>query len=180
MTPRSRGGGKSGNPAAVAGFPSAGGKSRLGTFPRSGVFHGPFTHKLSYRAVFLGWLIYSISNVPFSTLSFRRKHLPPLEEEPAGTWHEWAQQARAAAARGDYRDAVRIIYGAAVRRLAEAGTWQVDPARTHREYARLLPPDSVQRPRFLAITACFELGWYGSAKASATDYEAVLAELESL
>ena len=130
--------------------------------------------------VFLGWLIYSIANVPFSTLSFRRKHLPPPEEEPAGTWNEWVQQARAAAARGDYRDAVRIIYGAAVRRIAEAGTWQVDPARTHREYVRLLPPDSVQRPRFLAITSCFELVWYGSAKASATEYEAVLAELESL
>src|ERR1019366_6579345 len=50
---RSRGGGKSGNPAAVAGFPSAVGKSRLLTFPRSGVFHGPFTHKLCYRAAFI-------------------------------------------------------------------------------------------------------------------------------
>jgi hypothetical protein len=130
--------------------------------------------------VFLGWLIYSISNVPFSTLSFRRKRLPPPEEEAAGTWNEWVQQARATAARGDYRDAVRIIYGAAVRRIAEGGAWQVDPARTHREYVRLLPPDSIQRPRFLAIISCFELVWYGSAKASATDYEAVLAELESL
>jgi hypothetical protein len=130
--------------------------------------------------VFLGWLIYSIANVPFSTLSFRRRHLPPQEEEPAGTWNEWVQQARAAAARGDHRDAVRILYGAAVRRIAEGGLWQVDPARTHREYVRLLPPDSVQRPRFLAITSSFELVWYGSAEASATDYEAVLAELESL
>ena len=26
------------------------GKSRLLTFPRSGVFHGPFTHKLCYRS----------------------------------------------------------------------------------------------------------------------------------
>ena len=130
--------------------------------------------------VFLRWLIYSLSNVPFSNLSFHRKQLVPQQEEPAGTWNEWVQRARAAAARGDFRDAVRIIYGAAVRRIAEAGTWQVDPARTHREYARLLPPVSVQRPRFLAITACFELVWYGSAKASATDYEAVLAELESL
>jgi hypothetical protein len=130
--------------------------------------------------VFLGWLIYSIANVPFSTLSFRRKQLPAPEEEPAGTWNEWVQQASAAAACGDYREAVRIIYGAAVRRIAESGAWQVDPARTHREYVRLLPPDSVQSPRFLAITSCFELVWYGSAEASATDYEAVLAELESL
>src|ERR1019366_890321 len=42
FTRRSRGGGKSGNPAALAGFPNGGGKSRLWTFPRSGFFHGPF------------------------------------------------------------------------------------------------------------------------------------------
>src|SRR5487761_549219 len=38
---RSRGGGKSGNHAALAGFPSEVGKSCLWTFPRSGFFHGP-------------------------------------------------------------------------------------------------------------------------------------------
>jgi hypothetical protein len=43
---RSRGGGKSGNPAAVAGFPSAEEKSCLWTFPRNGFFHGPCTQRL--------------------------------------------------------------------------------------------------------------------------------------
>ena len=90
------------------------------------------------------------------------------------------QQARSAAARSEYRDAVRIIYGAAVRRIGDAGTWQVDPARTHREYVRLLPDDSSQRPPLLAITICYERVWYGHAQASAVDYEAVLAELESM
>jgi hypothetical protein len=47
---RSRGGGKSENPAAVAGFSSAVGKSCLWTFPRNGFFHGPCTHRW-YRAV---------------------------------------------------------------------------------------------------------------------------------
>jgi hypothetical protein len=41
---RSRGGGKSENPAAVAGFSSAVEKSCLWTFPRNGFFHGPCTH----------------------------------------------------------------------------------------------------------------------------------------
>src|SRR5438552_15811709 len=44
------GSGKSGNPAAFAGFPSGVGKSRLWTFPRSVFFHGPFTHRFCYRA----------------------------------------------------------------------------------------------------------------------------------
>ena len=42
---RSRGGGKSENPAAVAGFSSAVKKSCLWTFPRNGFFHGPSTHR---------------------------------------------------------------------------------------------------------------------------------------
>jgi len=130
--------------------------------------------------IFLIWLIHSLTNVSLDGFSFRRSRGPVEVAAPLGTWREWAQKARAAAARGDYRDAVRIIYGAAVRRIAEAGTWQVDPARTHREYVRLLPANSLQRPPLVAITTCFERVWYGQAAASAVDYEAILAELESL
>ena len=73
-----------------------------------------------------------------------------------------------------------MIYGAAVLLMGEAGVWQVDPSRTHREYARLLPLDSAHRPHLIAITTCFERVWYGQAQVSARDYEAALAELESL
>jgi len=130
--------------------------------------------------IFLVWLVYSLANVSLQNLSFRGSRGPMEVAAPIGTWREWAQRARAAAGRGEYRDAVRIIYGAAVRRIAEAGTWQVDPSRTHREYVRLLPVDSLQRPPLVAITTCFERVWYGHAPASAVDFEAALAELESL
>jgi hypothetical protein len=130
--------------------------------------------------LFLGWLIYSLADLSFSHLPWRRPQSAEKVAEPAGTWREWVQNARSAAARGDYRQAVRIIYGAAVRRMGEAGTWQVDAARTHREYVRLLPAHSLQRPPLLAITTCFERVWYGHAQASAADYEAVLTELELL
>jgi len=130
--------------------------------------------------VFLGWLIYSLANISASNFSLRRQQTPKAAPEPVGAWHEWLQNARAAAARGDYRDAVRIIYGAAVRRIGETGTWQVDPARTHREYVRLLPANSTQRPPLVAIANCFERVWYGRAQASAADYEAVVTKLESL
>ena len=73
-----------------------------------------------------------------------------------------------------------MIYGAAVLLMGEAGAWQVDASRTHREYVHLLPLDSARRPHLVAITTCFERVWYGRAQASARDYEAALAELESL
>jgi hypothetical protein len=135
---------------------------------------------IALSLVLLVWLVYSLANVSLDSFSFRRSPDPTDVAAPIGTWREWVQKARAAAARGDYRDAVRIIYGAAVRRIAEAGTWQLDPTRTHREYVRLLPADSIQRPPLVAITTCFERVWYGQAPASAVDYEAILAELESL
>jgi hypothetical protein len=56
----------------------------------------------------------------------------------------------------------------------------VDPARTHREYVRLLPIGSLHRAGLVAITNCFERVWYGHAPASAEDYEAMLTELEAL
>lgn len=130
--------------------------------------------------IFLGWLIYSLTHLTLANISFRRPPAPMEGAPPPGTWGQWADRARASAARGDYREAIRIIYGAAVRRLEEAGTWHVDPSRTHREYVRLLPADSSQRPGLVAITTCFERVWYGNAQASSADYEIALAELESL
>lgn len=128
-----------------------------------------------FGLAFLVWLVHSLTHISF-------QRLPVALDVATGrqTWREWALGARAAAARGEYRDAVRIIYGAAVRRMEAAGTWQLDPSRTHREYLRLLPADSSQRPPLVAITTCFERVWYGHAPASAVDYEAALADLESL
>lgn len=62
-----------------------------------------------------------------------RDTLPPGE-----SWHDWAKQALAAAARHDYREAVHAAYWAGVFRLAELGAWQLDRARTPREYLRLM------------------------------------------
>ena len=129
---------------------------------------------------FLVWLVALLSRVSVSDFSLRRLPAPGEDAAPLGTWRDWVQQARAAAARADYRDAVRIIYGAAVRRLGEAGAWQMDPARTHREYVLLLSTDSAKRPPLVAITNRFERVWYGGAQATAVDFEAVLADLESL
>lgn len=129
---------------------------------------------------FLAWLIYSLAHLSLATLLTRKRPLPVPAAEPVGSWQEWVRKAQAAASRRDYRDAVRMIYGAAVRRIEAAGIWQVDPARTHREYLRLLPAASAQHPPLAAITTCFERVWYGRSQACAADYETVMTELELL
>ena len=130
--------------------------------------------------IFLGWLIYALANISFSSLARGRVQVAEKPAEPILGWQEWLRRARTAAALGEYRDAIRSVYGAAVRRFEAAGTWQVDPARTHREYVRLLPAGSLHRAPLVAITNCFERVWYGNATASAADYEEALTELELL
>ena len=145
----------------------AGGHPRVANFLRWGIV-------IVLGLFFLAWLIYTLAHVSY------QRFPAPVAAAPTAPWRDWVQEARAAAARGEFREAIRIIYGAAVLLMGEAGAWQVDPSRTHREYVRLLPPDSVHRPHLIAITVCFEQVWYGRAQASARDYEAALAELELL
>jgi hypothetical protein len=129
---------------------------------------------LALGLVCLAWLLYTLAHIPYAPLPAPK---PASSPRP---WRDWTQRAREAAAQGDFREAIRIIYGSAVLLLGEAGAWHVDPARTHREYVRLLPPESALRPHLIALTGCFEQVWYGRAQASAREYESALAELESL
>ena len=88
--------------------------------------------------------------------------------------------AQKSAAAGAYRDAIRLAYWAAIRRLGDAGLWTVDDARTHREYLRMVRRDQPQREPLTALTRQFELVWYAGAASSATDFESAMAKLEKL
>jgi len=97
------------------------------------------------------------------------------------TWRDWARDALAASARGNYRDAIRLAYWAGVYRLEETGLWNVERTRTHREYLRLLPAGGEERRAALeALTWRFEHVWYGRLPASQDDFQFVIAQLETL
>lgn len=93
---------------------------------------------------------------------------------------EWVADALASARRGDYRNAIRCSYWAAVFRLEELGRWTPNRTLTPREYLRLLPADHFQRPPLASLTQCFELTWYGYAVATARDFDQVTQQLEKL
>jgi len=117
---------------------------------------------------------------------------------PGKTWRDWSREAFGAAARHDYREAVHRAYWAGVYRLADLGTWQLDRARTPREYLRLLareaaaptplaaegpvpPPGQAERAVALAaLTRNLETAWYGYRPATADDFRAALSHLEAL
>ncbi len=97
----------------------------------------------------------------------------------AKEWVVWLSEARAAAARREWRDAIHLAYWAGISFLERQGTWKPDKARTPREYLRLLGA-SEYRETLSALTRIFELAWYANREASERSFSETLQELEKL
>jgi hypothetical protein len=98
----------------------------------------------------------------------------------ARNWRSWLAEAHEKAAVGEWREAIRLGFWAAVSRLESEGAWRPDKARTPREYLNAIPAVSDTRPPFAAVTKTFEAAWYGGRPASAGDFERFKAEIEKL
>jgi hypothetical protein len=103
--------------------------------------------------------------------------IPPVSAKP---WAEWMADARAAAARGDWREAIHLSYWAGVSLLEAHGMWKPDRARTPRDYLRLLAPNSEFHPTLTQLTRRFETIWYGCKSADELAFTQALADLEKL
>ncbi|HEX3703542.1 MAG TPA: DUF4129 domain-containing protein [Vicinamibacterales bacterium] len=99
---------------------------------------------------------------------------------PVLTWPQWLAGAQSAAARGDWRDAMHLVYWCAVAFLEAKGAWRPDRARTPREYLRALPASSADGLALAALTRRFELVWYGAARADEQVYAEALEHLKSI
>jgi Domain of unknown function (DUF4129) len=104
------------------------------------------------------------------------KDLPVSAKE----WTIWLADARAAAANGDWREAVHLAYWAGISFLERQGLWKPDRARTPREYLRLISPQAEQRETLSALTRIFELTWYAKRPAGEATFSRTLEELEKL
>jgi hypothetical protein len=98
----------------------------------------------------------------------------------AKEWTIWLLEARAAAARGDWREAIHLAYWAGISFLEREGFWKPDRARTPREYLRLISAESEQRATLTALTRIFELAWYAKRETSEATFFQALAELDKL
>jgi Domain of unknown function (DUF4129) len=92
----------------------------------------------------------------------------------------WAVRARAAAAAGDAREAVRCAYHAVLHRLDEDGAWTIAEARTPREYMRLLPAADRRQPAVSFVARLFEGTWYGGAEPALDDARTAVRHLKEL
>lgn len=106
--------------------------------------------------------------------------VPKIVPVSAKPWSEWMLEARAAAMKGDWREAIHLSYWAGVSLLEARGMWKPDRARTPREYLRLLSAASEFHPTLTQLTRRFEVTWYGYKVADEQAFTQALAELEKL
>jgi hypothetical protein len=95
-------------------------------------------------------------------------------------WQQWMREARVAADRGDWREAIHLAYWSAISYLESSGAWKPDRARTPREYLRMLPDVSGRREPLEVLTKRFELTWYANHAASPSDFDFALTQLEKI
>lgn len=106
--------------------------------------------------------------------------MPSALPVSAKEWPIWLAEARAAATRGDWREAIHLAYWSGISFLEAQGAWRPDAARTPREYLRLLPASSQQLPALRSLTGELESVWYGMRTADADSFQQTLVKLEKL
>ena len=106
--------------------------------------------------------------------------MPEVLPVSAKQWRVWMKEARAAAAKGLWRDAVHLAYWAGISFLEENGMWRPDSARTPREYLRLLPAGSEHRNALSTLTRRLEVTWYGNEAAGPDTFQETVSNLEKL
>jgi hypothetical protein len=106
--------------------------------------------------------------------------LPADAPVSSKNWLVWLAEARAAATRLAWPDAVRLAYWAGVSSLESRHLWPPDRARTPREYLRLLPPEHEYGGPLRFLTSTFERVWYGRETADDMTFAAAVDALERL
>ena len=90
----------------------------------------------------------------------------------ARDWQLWLEDARQAAAAGQWRDAIHFLYWASISRLESRRLWPADRARTPREYLALVASEDPRKAGLATLTGSFERIWYGGRAAAESDYHA--------
>jgi hypothetical protein len=131
------------------------------------------------RAIVWGFILAVCLGLVWGLLQLERRwRYRPLPESgsfstgaaSAREWQLWLEDARNAAAAGQWREAIHFLYWAAISRLESKRLWPADRARTPREYLALVAPEDPRRAGLATLTGSFERIWYGGRKAEERDY----------
>jgi hypothetical protein len=162
---------------------------RVRRWLRSWLPQGPGTATVVPVLRYATWAIAAVAFVLLASLTWRvlrgasrdtaARPRPVRGADPVDA-RTWAARARAAAAAGDAREAVRCAYHAVLHRLDEEGAWTIAEARTPREYMRLLPAADRRQPAVAFVARLFEGTWYGGAEPAIDDARTAVRHLNEL
>ncbi|MGH2543163.1 MAG: DUF4129 domain-containing protein [Ardenticatenaceae bacterium] len=103
--------------------------------------------------------------------------LPGAIPTDAGEAQEYAAEAAKA---GNFREAMRLLYLAALLHLDEVGLIRFDRALTNREVLATLSGSSMLHSLLAPVVGQFDRVWYGHAPFGQTEYEVVQRQIEAL
>ena len=144
---------------------------KLGKLHASSVWAG--------RVMVWGFILAACVGLAWGLLQLERRwriRLAPESDGPASgaasarDWQLWLNDARRAAAAGQWREAIHCVYWAAISRLETRRLWPADRARTPREYLALVAAEDPRRAGLATLTGSFERTWYGGRTAGESDY----------
>jgi hypothetical protein len=130
-------------------------------------------------AIVWGFILAVCVGLIWGLIQFERRwrvRLVPDSDGPAPgaasarDWQLWLEDARRAAAAGQWREAIHYVYWAAISRLESKRLWPADRARTPREYLALVAPEDARKAPLGALTRSFERVWYGGRPAGEPEY----------
>jgi hypothetical protein len=106
---------------------------------------------------------------------WRIRLVPEIDSPRTGAaserdWRLYVEDARLAAAAGEWRQAIHFVYWASISRLESKRLWPADRARTPREYLSLVASDDPRKAGLARLTGSFERTWYGGRAAAEGDY----------
>lgn len=131
------------------------------------------------RAVVAGFLLAVCAGLVWVLLQLERRWRQRLKPEGLAPvtgaqterdWDRWLNDARDAAAAGEWRRAIHAAYWAVIARLESQWIWPADKAKTPREVLKLMEAEDPRREDLVELTRTFEYTWYGGRAADAADF----------
>jgi hypothetical protein len=140
-----------------------------------------FSRGRGWIGLLLGWSLVLLAVAGLATWCWRvvrREGLPmrlgaDSSQLLAGELHgtDWPALAGQCAAAGAWREAIHAQYWACIVLTEKRGVWRSNPARTPREYLRLLSAGQ-EREMLRGLTQLLETAWYGNRAMRQEDWQA--------
>lgn len=133
-----------------------------------------------FIAAAVGLIVWGLRTVQRQRLRVALGGEPLRTAERARERDDWWRLAEVEAAKGAWREAIHAVYWAAIVHLENRRAWRHNPARTPREYVRLLKPGSQEQRELRGLTGSLEKSWYGQQEAREEEYQEARESFERL